>query len=248
MTLSTDIHVNRYVDQEIRTAAAKGSTVIYRGSLVGLDRSNGFARPLQATDQFQGIAYERCDNSGGSDGAREVVLFTRGDFEFALTGAARTHIGRPVFATDDNTLTLAGGSASYLGQIIDVPAAGRIIVRIDPLRRLTHTVGASLESKIGVATSNPVAAFATPVVIVKVLVWFESKPDTGNLDVGTDNGDPDEIVDNYNLPALASHEATAMTLAGTLVAANTRIWARVSAATSSAGTGGGIAVEYFPLP
>jgi hypothetical protein len=248
MTLSLDANVNRYVEQQLRTLAVKGGSLIYRGALVGLDRSIGYARPLQATDLFQGIAYEKCNNAAGANGDREVTLFTQGDFEFALTGAARTHIGRPVFATDDNTLTLAGAAAAYVGQIIDVPASGRVILRIDPLRRLTCTVTANLESKTGSATSNAVGIFSTPVVILKATAWFETKPDAGALDVGTDDLDPDEIVDNFNLTTLTSHAPSNLTLAGTQVAANTRIWARVSAATSVPGIGGGIAIEYFNLP
>jgi hypothetical protein len=247
MTLSSDTNINRYVDQQLRTLAVKAATTIYRGSLVGLDRSTGYARPLIAADQFQGLAYEHCDNSSGANGDREVILFTQGDFEFNLTGTTRVAIGRPVFATDDNTLTLSGGSASYIGQIVDVPTTGKIVVRIDPLRRLTQTVVAALTSKTGSVSYNPVAAFSTPVVIVKAQTWFETKPDAGALDIGTDAGDPDEIVDNFNLTTLTNAAVSNLTLAGTSIASGTRLWAKVSAATSTAGVGGGLAIEYFPL-
>jgi len=248
MTLTNDVNVNRYVDQHLRTLAVKASTRIFRGALVGLDRATGYVRPLTAGDQFQGLAYEACDNSAGASGAREATLFTQGDFEFALSGAARTHIGRPVFATDDNTLTLSGASASYIGQIIDVPSSGRVMVRIDPWRRLTQTLVARLDSATGSARTNPVAVFSTGVIIVKATAWFETKPDAGYLDVGTDDTDPDEIVDNFNLTTLTNHAPSNLTLAGTSVAAGTRIWAKVSAATCTAGVGGGLAIEFFALP
>ena len=248
MTLSSDVNVKRYLDQQLRTLAVKAATTIYRGGLVGLDRASGYVRPLQAGDQFQGLAYEQCDNSSGSNGDREVILFTQGDFESSLSGASKTDIGRPVFASDDNTLTLSGGNASYIGQIIDVPANGQIIVRIDPQKRLTHTITVPLSSQTDSDTSNPVAAFGTKVVIVKAQVWFETKPDAGSLNVGTDNSDPDEIVDNFNLTTLTNGSPSNLTLVGTTVAANTRIWAKVSAATSSAGVGGGLSIEYYPLP
>jgi len=248
MALSTDMNLNRYVDQQLRTLAVKAGAVIYRGALVGLDRSSGYARPLAASDQFQGLAYERCDNAMGANGDREVILFTQGDFDFALAGAMRTHIGRPVFATDDNTLTLSGAAAAYIGQIIDVPASGRVIVRIDPLRRLTQTLTVRLESQAANPTANPIGAFSTPIVVVRAVAWFETKPDAGALDVGTDSDDPDEIVDNFNLTTLTNHQPATLTLAGTTVAANTRLWARVSGATTTPGTGGGLAIEYFPLP
>ena len=248
MTLSSDVNINRYLDQQLRTLAVKAATIIYRGALVGLDRATGFARPLTATDQFQGLAYERCDNSLGADADREIILFTQGDFEFALAGAARTAIGRPVFASADDTLTLSGANASYIGQIIDVPTAGKIIVRIDPQRRLTQTITATLDSQTGSASSNAVATFSTPVVIVKAQAWFETKPDVGTLDVGTTAADPDEIVDNFNLATLTNGAPTNLTLAATTLAANTRLTAKVSAASSTAGVGGGLSVEFFPLP
>jgi len=248
MSLTTDVNVNRYVDQQLRTLAVKAGAKMYKGALAGLDRATGFVRPLNPTDQFQGIVYCACDNTAGANGDREVTLFTQGDFEFALTGATRTLIGRCVFATDDNTLTLSGASASYVGQIIDSPATGKIIVRIDPLRRLTQTLAVNLESKTGAATTNPIGVFSTPVVIVKATVWFETKPDAGYLDVGTDDADPDEVVDNFNLTTLANHVPSNLTLAGTAIAANTRLWAKISAATSVPGVGGGLAVEFFPLP
>lgn len=196
MTLSADANVNRYVDQQLRTLAVKASTTIYRGSLVGVDRANGYARALDAGDQFQGLAYEQCDNSSGSNGDREVTLFTQGDFEFALAGTTKTAIGRAVFASDDNTLTLSGGSACYVGLIVDVPATGSIIVRIDPQRRLTKTVTVPLASSTTAASKNAVTCFSTDIVVVKAQVWFETKPDAGALDIGTDASDPDEVVDN----------------------------------------------------
>lgn len=248
MASSSDANINRYVDQQLRTLAVKASTTIYRGSLIGLDRAGGYARPLAATDQFQGLCYEQCDNSTGSDGDREVTAFTQGDFVFTLSGAAKTDIGRPVFANDDNTLTFTGGAASYIGQIVDVPSTGSVIVRIDPQRRLTHTITVPLSSSTTAATSNPVACFSTPVVIVKAQVWFETKPDAGALDVGTDNTDPDEIVDNFTLTGLTNGAASNLTLIGSTVAANTRIWAKIGQASATAGVGGGLAIEYAYLP
>jgi hypothetical protein len=92
-----------------------------------------------------------------------------------------------------------------------------------------------------------VACFGVPVVIVRAMVWFETKPGSGNLDVGTDASDPDELVDAFSLATLSNGVASNLALAGTAVAANTRIWAKVSQG-STAGVGGGLALEYFELP
>ncbi len=245
MALSSDVSIDRYVDQQLRTLAVKAGEIIYRGALVGLDRTSGYVRPLQAGDQFQGLAYEHCDNSSGSNGDREIILFTQGDFEFALSGVTKSSIGKPVFATDDNTLTLSGSNGSYVGKIVDVPVTGKIILRIDPQRRLTHTITVPLQSQTGSSTSNPVGTFSSDIIVVAVRVWFETVPDAGSLDVGTDNTDPDEIVDNFDLSTLTAHQPSNLTLAGTSVSANTRIWAKVGAANSTAGVGGGLSLEYY---
>lgn len=244
MALSSDVNIDRYVDQQLRTYAVKAGEVIYRGALVGLDRSSGFVRPLQPTDQFQGLSYEHCDNSSGADGGREVILFTQGDFEFELAGADYTYIGRPIFATDDNTLTLYGANASYIGRIIGVPVAGKVIVRIDPQHRLTNTITVPLSSLPGEDTKNPVGVFSTDIVIVAVRVWFEELPDSGTLDLGWDDNDPDEIVDNFNLTTLSPHQAMSLPLVSRFVSAASRIWAKVSAAGSAGGVGGGLSLEF----
>ncbi len=248
MALSANTNINRYVDQQLRTVQVKGSTTIYRGSLVSLERSSGYARPLNAADMFLGVAYGQCDNSSGSNGDMEATVFTQGDFEMSLAGAARTDIGKPVFASDDATLSFAGNGKSYVGYVVDSPASGSIILRIDPCGRGTNQISVPLSSSTSAATSNAVAAFDTAVIILGIRVWFETKPDAGAVDVGTDASDPDELVDNFDLTGLSNGVASSLTLAGSSVAAETRIWAKVGQASSSAGVGGGLTIEYVQLP
>ena len=85
---------------------------VYKGGFVGLNAS-GYARPLTAGDRLLGLAYEEADNSSGSNGDDTVRVFTVGDFDHALTGAAVTDIGRPVFASDDATLTFTADGNTY---------------------------------------------------------------------------------------------------------------------------------------
>ena len=89
------------------------------------------ARGLFAADKFVGIAYEEVVNAG-TDGAKAVRLRTIGDFEHALASVAQTNVGAAVYASDDGTLTLTASGNSFVGIIIDVPAANTVIVRIDP--------------------------------------------------------------------------------------------------------------------
>lgn len=251
MPLTANRDLPRYVDQELRALKVKASTHVHRGAHVGIDRATGLIRPLAAGDLFAGVAYEECDNSAGADGARACRVYTQGDFNAALAGAAQTDVGKPVFASDDGTLTFAGGgNASYVGRCVDVPTSGEIILRIEPLwlSQEIRTVSVPLASSTSAPTSNGVLITQRPIVVLSAHVAFNTKPDAGALDVGTDGSDPDEIVDAFNLASLTNHEPAALTLAGSAVAAGTRIWAKVGQATSTAGVGGQLTLRYVELP
>ncbi len=139
MALTANREVNRYVDQEVRSHAVAATVHVYKGGFVGLNTS-GYARPLTAGDRLLGLAYEEKDNSSGSDGAVSVRVFTFGDFEHTLSGAAVTDIGRPVFASDDTTLTFVGDGNTYVGTVRDRPEANKITLRLDSDRRALKTV------------------------------------------------------------------------------------------------------------
>jgi len=139
MALSASRNVERYVDQALRSLRVKGTTKIYRGAIVGVT-SAGFARGLVAGDAFAGIAYEEKDNSAGADGAMLVRVWTVADIEHAVASVAQTDVGRPVFASADDTLTLTGAGNSYVGTIVDYVSSGVALVRIDPQRRAVKTV------------------------------------------------------------------------------------------------------------
>ena len=133
MTLSANRDVDRYVDQELRSFQVAASKHIYKGAFVGLD-SSGYAQPLEAGDVFVGIAYEEIDNSSGSNGDKSVRCYTIGDVGHALSGAALTNIGDPVYASADDTLTFTSTSNTYVGLCVDLPSSGNIILRLDVLK------------------------------------------------------------------------------------------------------------------
>lgn len=139
MALSASRNVDRYVDLEIRTLRIKGSTKVYRGAIVGVTGA-GLARGLLAGDSFQGLSYEEIDNSVGADAVKVVRVYTMGDFEHAVSGAAQTDVGRPVFASADDTLTFVAAGNSCIGTVQDFISSGVVIVRIDPGRKLVKSV------------------------------------------------------------------------------------------------------------
>lgn len=128
MALTNNRQVDRYVDQEMRALPVAMDAHIYKGALVGL--SGGYARPLEAGDIFAGVAYEEMDNTAGQPGDLVVRVFTQGDFEHELAGADRVHNFGPIFALDDQTLTVNSSGHSFVGHQIDVVGDDRIVVRI----------------------------------------------------------------------------------------------------------------------
>ncbi len=129
MALTTNRELDRYVDQELRRYAVAAGGHVYKGGFVGLNGS-GYARALAAGDRCIGIAYEEADNTGGADGAAHVRVYTLGDFLHGLTGATVADIGRPVYASADDTLTLAAAGNSFVGWVADRPSANTVIVRL----------------------------------------------------------------------------------------------------------------------
>lgn len=144
MPLTANRNVDHFIDQELRTVQVAAAKHIYKGAFVGL-ASTGYAQPLVAGDSFMGLAYEEKDNTTGANGALAARVYTLGDFEHALTGAAVADIGRPVFASADNVLTFTALGNTYVGIVQDVPSTGTIILRIDPNRRQVKTVVHALE-------------------------------------------------------------------------------------------------------
>jgi len=156
MVLSASREVDHYIDQELRTFRVAGSTTIFKGSLVSV-QADGYVAPLTAGEKFVGIAYEKIDNSTGSDGDKAIRVFTTGDFDHALSGAAITDIGRPVFASADDTLTFSSNGNSHVGIAQDYVSAGNIILRLDTQRRAVKTVTHVVED---LAANGDIAARA----------------------------------------------------------------------------------------
>jgi hypothetical protein len=144
MALTKNREVDHYIDQELRTLQVAAAKHIYKGALVGL-ASSGYAQPLVAGDPCVGIAYEEMDNTSGANGALSVRVYTLGDFGLTLTGATVAHIGRPVFASADDTLTFTAAGNSYVGLVQDVVTTNEIILRMDTGRSRVKTVTHAVE-------------------------------------------------------------------------------------------------------
>lgn len=252
MALTANRELNRYVDQELRTFPVAAAAHVYKGALVGLERATGFVRNLVAGDVFAGVAYEEADNTAGSSGGElSVRLYTQGDFALPVNNATQALAGAPVFALDSQSTTvLAVLGGSLCGRLINVTGSNQGIVRIEPLAapQVELSVSAALASSTSAATTNPVLITQRAIKITSVQVSFNTVPNSGNLDVGTDNTNPNQIVSGFGLSSLTAHVPANLTIAARDVAKNLRIWAKVGQASSTAGVGGVLTVRFFELP
>jgi len=130
MALSADSPLKKVLG-EVAALPVAASTKIYEGAMVGL--TSGYARGLVSGDQFQGHAISQADNSAvATDGAINVnVMAGRYQLQVTLTGVAVTDVGKAVFATADDTLSLTN-SGSFVGVVRRYVAANTAIVEFFP--------------------------------------------------------------------------------------------------------------------
>lgn len=138
MALSADREVKFYATPELVELPVDDNVKIFKGALVGRNRSTGYARPLVAGDDFLGLAYGRADNTvaGHVAGGISVRLHQSIDIVHALSGVALGDMGKDVYASDDATLTLTPTGNSRIGRIVAVEGSSLARVRCAPIFQL----------------------------------------------------------------------------------------------------------------
>ncbi len=93
------------------------SEVVYTGGLTGLNAS-GQAQRIQTagTVAFLGLA-ERGINNSATAAAGDTIVGQLDCYKLAVPGATAANIGAPVYATDDNTLTLTKPGTGFEGVV-----------------------------------------------------------------------------------------------------------------------------------
>ena len=115
------------------------SETVYKGGFVSLDAGDKYGAPLAAGEIFVGLALEK-KTSVATNGTDTCKVLVGGMFQQAITSIAQADIGKTVYASDDQTLTLTSTSNSSVGRIVNVPAAGTAIVQMKMLgETLTQT-------------------------------------------------------------------------------------------------------------
>jgi len=139
MALTADRNVEFYVSQELVDIPVDDNLKIYKGAFVGRNRSTGYARALAAGDEFLGLAYRLADNTvtGHAAGGINVRLHQAVDIVHALAGVTVGDMGKDVYASADDTLTLSPAGNSRVGRVVAVEGTGLARVRCKPVTQLS---------------------------------------------------------------------------------------------------------------
>ncbi len=116
---------------EIPVAA---STTIYAGGGVCV-LATGYAVPAADTAGHitMGVAATAADNSAGSAGDINVLVYQEGTFEFVAAGQTQANVGDLVYWSDDQTVADAGTTTNDIpaGKIVKFISATAVEVLID---------------------------------------------------------------------------------------------------------------------
>ena len=92
---------------------------VYAGAACGESVSTGTVRPLVAADTFMGFCIEQCANEGGAAAAKLVKFRPTGRVWLPVTNGDNINdFGDTVYASDDDTFTMASTGNSAIGKLI----------------------------------------------------------------------------------------------------------------------------------
>jgi len=131
-TLAADARRN-YELGDIEEYGVIASDIIYQGAAVG-DNGSGYARPLVAGDPFLGFAEAQVDNASGAAAARNVRVRRNGRVQLSIGSLAITDVGKPVYASDDDTFTLTQSTNTCIGTVVRFISTGVGIVEFGGVR------------------------------------------------------------------------------------------------------------------
>jgi hypothetical protein len=114
---------------------AKGAVKIYRGAMT-CRGADGYLIPAANTSglEFDGVSQENVDTTGIADGVKKCIVRRCGIWEFAAAGLAITDIGKPVYVSDDQTVTLTPGHVCA-GKLVGIDGATVAQVDIEAATR-----------------------------------------------------------------------------------------------------------------
>ncbi len=163
MVLSKHTPLSLCVGDKVRRPVCL-SDILYEGGMLSW-RSTGYVGPLVAGEKFAGHAAEGVDNSTGANGDRDIDVY-EGEYlaEVTLTSVAITDERKPVYASDDATLTLTPGSNSFGGFVEKYVRANTAIVRF-----VTASFGARPHQHTSLAAEGDGGPLTSPRIVTSIL-------------------------------------------------------------------------------
>lgn len=104
--------------------------ILYEGSYLEV-LAAGHVQPAGVGSSLQGagLALETVDNAGGAAAAKNIRVQMGCFVEDAIT-ADIGNIGAPVYASDDQTLTVTAGTNALMGWLVQITGTNRGIVKL----------------------------------------------------------------------------------------------------------------------
>lgn len=132
MTALSDNFEAKRQDGEMIDVPVLADAVIYKGAIV-VDVGTGYASAgtNAGSYTFLGIAVEKADNDGGSDGDISVRVYKTGVFQIPKPTAVQTDLGVAMYIRDDNTVDTASTNSILAGYCVDIVDSSTIKLRID---------------------------------------------------------------------------------------------------------------------
>ncbi len=120
-------------DESRSGGPVEGATILYANTLVFRNASGNLDDDTgSGVNKFEGIAVNRYDNSFGGAGAINGEVFAEGVFQLVGSGFSAGSVGKPVYATDNYTLTLTpSATAVYVGVITEYLSSTKVMVDIN---------------------------------------------------------------------------------------------------------------------
>lgn len=132
MALSANAHVTTKLNtgEYFLDLVVKDGITVYQGALVAIETSTGHITlcATSLTGEFAGIATEKVIGNG----VLKCRVQVAGVFQFALASAAITDIGKPIYASADNTLTLTSTNNILVGAIVQYVTTDTVLVSMKP--------------------------------------------------------------------------------------------------------------------
>lgn len=137
MALTSAAYRDYRASDQYASHQVAAAVTIYRGAFVGLNPA-GYAKPFEAGDLFVGVAEGLADNASGAAGAINVQVRNGGFLDLPITTTI-DDVGKPVFATDDESAAIAlGHPDGFIGRVVQVgDSSSYAVVAMIPGDKLT---------------------------------------------------------------------------------------------------------------